>query len=276
MTNAVVRRPERAFTLTFASIVSSVACAIVVLAAPRPVLPNQLPALRLDRAELSRQAKRDEEVTAHAPRGTDIDQLLGLFRAEGTAEATGDVDFERLNARRAELAAASRAVFARLSEQEAFALATAVTSRALLALQGALDDPGEAEALLGGFPKLLAQYGYADAQGVRAPLPAVRGFYKERFNLICERPGGSYLTPLERKSYEGFNALHAGGLPPELRARAAHAYAKEGGEHGAEADAIWMFQAGLRREALAVFRREYDHTKSLRLRNMALFAARAD
>jgi hypothetical protein len=276
MDKAAARRPERVFTATFALIVSAIACAIVVLAAPRPVAPAQLPALRLDRTQVAAQAKRDEATSVRAPRGADIDALLRLYRAEGRAEATGDTDFERLHTRRAELAFASRTLFARLTAQEAFALVTAITTRALAALRGELDDADEARGLLGGFPALLAQYGYADARGLRAPVPAVRGFYKERFNLICERPRGSYLTALEQKAYDGFNALHAGGLPPELRAAAARAYEKQGGEHGAEANAIWMFQAGMRREALAIFRREYGHTHSLRLRNMALFAARAE
>lgn len=267
-------KPERAFTATVALIVSAVACAIVILTSPRPIEPSQLPALRLDRTRVAAQRSLDRALAARVPRGEDVARLIKLYRAEGVAEATRDGDFARLNARRGELAQVAHSVFTRLDADAEAALVASITERAMTALAGELVDADEARGLLGRFPDLLVRYGYADDAGLRAPEVAVRAFYKERFNLICERPRGTGLTPIEREAMEGFNALHAGGLPPEQRALAARAYMLAGGEDGAEADAIWLFQGGLRDEALTLFRRGYEHTGSLRLRNLAVYAAR--
>ncbi|MET0341666.1 MAG: hypothetical protein ABW252_11745 [Polyangiales bacterium] len=267
---------DRAFTGAFALIVSATACAIVVLATPRPVLPSQLPSLRLDGDALARQRNEDEASVGRAPRGPDVDALLAAYLDEGRAERSGPVRVEAEHARRRRTVELAEAVFARAERDEARALLVAVTSRALRALWGELSDADEARGLLGHFPKLLARYGYVDADGrLLAPELAVRTLYAARFNLLCGRGLLTDLTELERTAHDGWTALHVGALEPAQRADAARSFHALGGRYGAEADAIWRFQGGDAAGAAELLGQAYAGSGLLRLRNLALGASGA-
>jgi len=264
---------DRAFTATFALLATAIACAIVILVAPRSVEPRELPPLRLSRSLVEAQLARDRELSARAPGGSDVERLLALYHDEGLAELEAKPDLGMLSSRRAELSVAARTLFARVGADGARALLAATTERAMSALRNELQER-EAHGLLGRFPMLLQQYGFVARGGdLLAPELSIRAFYKARFNLICERARDSDLSAIERQALEGWNALHAVRLPPEQRARAARVFHASGGRDGAEALAIWQYQGGARGDALTLLRRAYEQTGALHLRNMALFAA---
>lgn len=268
------RAADRAFTATFALIASTVACTIVVLVAPRPVEPRELPALRLDRELVAAQRERDQILARQAATGPDIERFYALYHAEGRAELSARTDLAALAARRAALSVAARDVFTRVGEPGVRALQAAITERAMRALRGELPTE-QADGLLGSFPSLLARYGFVGESGaLRAPELAVRAFYKARFNLISERSREADLSPIELQALDGFNALESATLAPEQRARAARVFHANGGQDGAEALGIWLYQGGSTSEALNLLRSAYERTGSLRLRNMALFVAR--
>lgn len=283
---------ERAFTGAFALLVTALACSIVVVLAPRPVQPSQLPSLRLPRAAVEAELTRDHELAKRARafmQDTDVEHVLSMYRQEGLAELASEVDMASLANKRQELSSSGDRLFTRLGVDRTRALIAWTTERALLAWASGADSD-EARGLLGGFPSLLARYGYVYAPVVasagghvdtprgfgQAPMLAVRTLYKARFNLIFERALDRDLRPLELMAYEGFNALHASGMPAERRARAAQAFFRVGGHDGAEAAAIWMYQGGARGPALALLRSEYARTGALRLRNMALYVAQVE
>jgi len=286
------KHAERAFTGAFALLVTALACSIVVLLAPRPVQPSQLPSLRLPRAAVEAELARDHELAKSARAFVDdpeVQHVLSMYREEGLAELASEVDMASLAAKRQELSSGGDRLFTRLGVERTQALVAWTTERALEAWASGADS-SEARGLLGGFPSLLARYGYTHAPSVagggarvetprgfgEAPLLSVRTLYKARFNLIFERALDHDLRPLELMAYEGFNALHASGMPAERRARAAQAFFRVGGHDGAEAAAIWMYQGGARGPALALLRSEYARTGALRLRNMALYVSQME
>ena len=268
--HAVSTRHDRAFLGACALLFTAVACTVVVLATPRMVEPLNLPALRLDAGKVKRQLQEDAALSAEAPRGADVDRLLKLYRAEGIDELAPHVDGGRLAERRAELSIVAREVAARVGERGLRAVREATLERALKALQGELE-LREAQSLLGRFPALLEQYGFVDSEGrLRAPLIAVRAFYKTRFNDICQRMRTQDLSEIERQALEGFMALHASGVAG-LRANAARAFRDAGGADASEALAVWLYHTGQSTAARTLLRRAYEQTGALRLRNMALF-----
>jgi hypothetical protein len=304
---------DRTFSLVFLLLATALSCSIVVLLTARPVQPGQLPALRLDPVAVEAQRSHDQRLAqrAHAFEGDlDVQRLLSLLRAEGLAELDEAVDSAVQSERRSELALLAPKVLARLGPSRTAELFAFLSERAMHALYApgmasrVAASPGSGVApaqstptppathtdvlaqaarthesdrgWLGSFPSLLAQYGYADADGrVWAPALAIRTFYKARLNLLCQRPADAGLRAIELQAYEGWNALHAGPLQPERRASAAEAFRRAGGHHGREAAAIWSFQGGARERALALLREEYARTGALRLRNMGLFALQA-
>lgn len=281
---------ERAFTGAFALLVAALACSIVVVLAPRPVQPSQLPSLRLPRAAVEAELARDRELAKRANAFDDdpeVLHVLSLYQREGLAELASEVDMATLASQRQELTSSGDKLFTRLGAERTRALMAWTTERALSAWASGSEST-ETRGLLGAFPALLVRYGYVHAPtpapgGARdkpraygeAPMLSVRALYKARFNLIFERGLDRDLRPLEVLAYEGFNALHASGMPAERRARAAQAFFRAGGHDGAEAAAIWMFQGGAHRAALSLLLREYARTGALRLRNMALYASRS-
>jgi hypothetical protein len=270
------KQPERAFTAAFALLATALSCSIVVVLAPRPVPPSQLPPLWLDSQRVEAALAHDHELAASAHalvKEPEVTRFLQLYRDEGLSELADDVNLSALGERRRELSASADRLFTRLGVERTRALIASTTERAMQALAGH-GDSTEARGLLGSFPGLLSRYGYVDAarRGFgQAPPLSVRTLYKARFNLICERPLERDLQPIELQAYEGFNALSAAGLSPERRAQAAQTFFRVGGRDGAEAAAIWQFQGGAHGQALALFRSGYERTGLLRLRNMALY-----
>jgi hypothetical protein len=267
---------DRAFTATFALIATAVACTIVILYAPRPVEPRELPALRLDANAVAEALASDRELAKRAPRSSEVDRLLTLYQREGLSERAPGNDQYKLASQREEFAVAARQALLLLNDDGARALLASLTERAMAALGGELP-VHESQGLLGLFPEQLRRYGYIDTQGALiAPELAVRALYKARVNLFCGRARDASLRPVERHALHGFLALHASALPGSERALAAKAFYEAGGHASDEALAVWMYRGGIRAQARALFEAAYARSGALRLRNMALFLARSD
>jgi hypothetical protein len=266
---------ERGFLTTCGVLLVALACSIVVIAAPRPVQPSRLPALRVPLAEGSR-AFGDSALDPRTPlpKAAWFAKWYELYSEAGLNEREKAVDLRMVDAQKKELAKLTREHFAALGRQGARALMDAVTARALDALPRS-HPPSEAYGLLGGFPELLLKYGYStDTRNPIAPPRAIEVLYRQRFNLICERPIDSDIDDYDRLLAEGWIALHGQLLPPERRVQAAQAFAKLGGIDAREALAVWLHQGELNAEAMALLQHEYKRTGALRLRNMLLFLQR--
>jgi hypothetical protein len=270
------RALDRSFLATCGVLLVALACSIVVIAAPRPVQPSRLPALRVPLAEGRR---------AFGPSGLDSSKPLPqaawfarwyeLYREAGLNEREKALDLAMVDAQKKEFTKITRQQFPALGKRGVRALIDALTARALDALPRS-HPPSEAYGLLGGFPALLLQYGYiADTHSLIAPPRAIEVLYRQRFNLICERPLDSDIDDYDRLLAEGWIAMHGQDLPPERRVQAAQAFAKLGGVDAREALAVWLHHGELNAEATALLQREYERTGAFRLRNMLLFLQRS-
>lgn len=259
------------FVATAAMLVAALVCSIVVIAAPRPVQPSRLPALRVPLAEGMRAFGALElDPEQPLPRASWLSSFLELYREAGLNEREKRVDMALVEAQRLELAQLVREHFPKLGRAGVRALMHALTARALDAL-GRSQPPPEAFGLLGSFPALLRSYGYVDTSGVAvAPARVIQHLYEQRFNLICGRPLDADIDRSARALAEGWIALHGERLPPERRVQAAHKFLELGGIDAREALAVWLYQGGLKEEAADLLQRQYAHTGALRLRNMLL------
>lgn len=270
MSNRVENVPRvqgRAFTSTLALLSAGVACAVVLIAVPRPV-PLALPALVLPAAEVRAALARDRELAARAPTTPTAVAMYDLLLVAGRQELGRPAPGGpwQYRARRTE-----KQALAEFGEAGVRALRARATERFMRALAGKLEDAAEAEGLCGGQRDLLMQHGYLSLGGrFLAPALSVRATYKGRWNMIFGRAPSFDLSPIERLAYEGFRGLEARNMPEDQRGLALAAYAEAGGRRGAEALAIW---AAFRGQSGALVERGRSSgvvTTELRLRNMAL------
>jgi hypothetical protein len=266
---------DRSFLTTCGVLLVALACSIVVIASPRPVQPSRLPALRVPLAEGRRAfGEGDLDARAPLPQAAWFAQWYELYSEAGLNEREKAVDLALVARQKAELSKLVREQFPKLGARGVRALMDALTARALDALPRR-PLPTEAYGLLGGFPALLQQYGYiADPRSPIAPARAIAALYRQRFNLICERPLDSDIDDADRRIAEGWIALHGQRLPVERRVQAAQAFAKLGGVDAREALAVWLHHGELNDQATALLQHEYERTGALRLRNMLLFLQR--
>jgi hypothetical protein len=275
-TQRSVHPRERGFLVTCVVLLVALGCSIVVIAAPRPVEPSRLPSLRVPLAE-GRRAFADPELDPRQPlpQAPWLERWYELYSEAGLNEREKRVDIAMVAEQHAELVSITRAEFPKLGDKGVRALMDALTARALDALPRR-EPPSEAYGLLGAFPSLLQQYGYIDSAGAPiAPPRVIHQLYRQRFNLICERPLESNLGRFDRALAEGWIALHGQNLPPERRVQAAQTFAQLGGIDAREGLAVWLAQGELKDEALTLLQREYERTGALRLRNMVLFLRRS-
>jgi hypothetical protein len=261
------RAQGRAFTSTLALLSAAVACAVVLIAVPRPV-PLALPALVLPAAEVRAALARDRELAAGAPTTPAAVAMYDLLLAAGQQELGRRAPEGpwQYRAHRVE-----KAALAEFGEAGVRALRARATERFMRALAGELEDRVEAEGLCGGQRDLLTQHGYLWVGGrLLAPALSVRATYKGRWNMIFGRAPSFDLSPIERLAYEGFRGLEARNMPEEQRGLALAAYAEGGGRRGAEALAIWAAFSGQSAALVERGRATGFASTELRLRNMAL------
>ncbi|HEX5657891.1 MAG TPA: hypothetical protein VFX59_11885 [Polyangiales bacterium] len=265
---------DRGFLGTCSVLAVAVACSIAVIAAPRPVQPSRLPALRVPLAEGRRAFGEHALDPRPLPQAAWFERWYELYNEAGLNERERAVDLSLVAAQRSELARISRESFPKLGDAGVRALMDTLTARALDALTRR-DPPTEAYGLLGGFPALLAHYGYTDeAYTPIAPPRVIENLYRQRFNLISERPLDSDIDRADRALAEGWIALHGERLPNERRAKAAQTFAQLGGIDAREALAIWLYHGELKDDAIALLERAYERSGALRIRNMLLFLRR--
>jgi hypothetical protein len=263
----VPRAQSRAFTSTLALLCAALACALVLIAVPRPV-PLALPALALPAAEVRAALARDRELAARAPSTPAAVAMYDLLLAAGRQELGHPAPEGpwQYRGRRVE-----KAALAEFGQEGVRALRARATERFMLALTGELADRAEAQGLCGAQRELFLQHGYLAASGrLMAPELSVRATYKGRWNMIFGRAADFDLSPIERLAYEGFRALEARNMPSDQRGQALAEFARAGGRRGAEALAIWSAFSGNARELVERARAGNVASSELRLRNMAL------
>jgi hypothetical protein len=256
----------------FALLGTAIACAVVLIAAPR-VVPLTLPTLSLPSAEVRAAIARDRELAARAPTSEAAKQVYGVLLAAGEQEQ-GRSGAEGPWQTRAQ--ATMRRGLAEFGEAGLRALRARATERFMLALAGELEDVNEARSLCGAQRDVMVEHGYMSPGGrLIAPELSVRATYKARWNMIFGRGPSVDLSAVERVAYEGFRGLEARHMPSEQRGSALSEFAKAGGRHGQEALAIWNALNGQPAALIERGRSTGLASTELRLRNMALSALSA-
>lgn len=261
------RTRDRALISLFALLSTAIACAVVLIAAPRAV-PLTLPTLSLPSAEVRAALARDRELSVRAPTSPIAKQMYGVLLAAGEQElGRGGAEAPW----QARVQAITKRGLAEFGEAGMRALRARATERFMLALAGELQDVNEARGLRGAQRDVMIEHGYMSPGGrLIAPELSVRATYKARWSMIFGRGPSVDLSPVERIAYEGFRGLEARHMPSEQRGLALSEFAKAGGRHGPEALAIWNALNG--QPALLIQRGRSTGLVSteLRLRNMAL------
>jgi hypothetical protein len=247
------------FTAVFALLVTAIACAFVLLARPRAIIPAALPPLVLSVSAVEACLDADRKEAASAPKSAGLDAMYQGFLAEGLAERGGTVDLEDARRRQDMFANLATIELERAGAQAASKLRAQAVERFMKARAGEIADANERDGLLGSFEKQLERYGLTNSDGaIIAPVLSVRAMYKSRWNLIHARERSDGLSPIEIQAFEGWIALHGLSTPPEVRAKAARAFREAGGKRGALTLAIWLFQGGALDAAEQLFREESE------------------
>ena len=258
------------FSAAFALMVMAMACATFLCAVPRPV-PFELPVLTLDEESVRAQIEEDRRLAA-LPESELARALYQALRDAGRSE------LERDEARGYQLeqriSGLKKRVQSELSPEGLRAVRAYATQRFMLALFAKLDDENEERELVGAQRSMFAGYGYMTPEGdLLAPALTIRAMFKVRWNMIFHAPPTAALSPIELYAYEGFRALEAKNLPPELRYRALYELIRAGGGLRAErALAIFQAENGKGGPLLARVQGSANEAGQLRLRNMALTA----
>jgi hypothetical protein len=256
--------------LGLAVFVSLAGGAATLLAAPRPVVPRELPALRLGEGEVARVVKADAELAAAAP-DDERTRSLEEAMAEHNAAETGEPEPREVAQERVERLHVAAAAVLRAHGLRGL---LGVRARAVLAMERARKTArgAELDRIVGRFPSVLERYGVTVGGRLRAPWFVARTLFKARFSTLCGRDPTEAFARVELRAYHGWLALEARSAPPAARAEAARRYLDAGGGHGDElmAALAWEFgEADVAEERYGV---AFARTGSLRLRNHALAA----
>lgn len=227
-------------------LLSASLCGTWVLAGPvRPLVPTEPPSLRLPPAAVRAAISEDRRLADNAPNSPLAAELDASLLAQGRA------DHELLEAQteRARGTAARRALAERLVAEVGMDGLLALRARAVVRFEQALSDAehipdAEVPGIVGLFPNQLANVGVT-SHGVEVAPPFVtRVLYKARWNLLHGWQPAHGLSPIERRAFFGWQALHAGREPLTARVAAARQYAQAGGDRAPEALGVLLFQAG--------------------------------
>ncbi len=274
----VVSKPTKdlAFTAVFALLVTTIACAVVVLATPRALMPDELPVLVLDRGEVARALAADVVLAATAPGGVDVDELAERYLDEGRAEHATAVEQRLIQQRQRAWQQLVQGVFARIGIAGIKGLRAQTLLHFMRAWRGEIADAAETEGLLGSLPEVLHTYGVTAAdRSLLAPELCLRVNFKARWNLIHGLPVSSDFSRIESQAFEGWIALHANAAPDDRRLRAARTFHEAGGHRSAQALATWLYRVGHPADAVVLMKRERDARRELFTRNYGLGLAAA-
>ena len=269
--NDDLQRPrDLSFSATFALMAMAMACAIFLCAVPRPV-PFELPVLTMDERAVREQIEADRRL-AGPPQSELARALYQTLRDAGRSEL--DADETRAYKLEQRIRALKKRVETELSAEGLRAVRAYATERFMLALSAELDDENEERELIGAQRSMFAAYGYITPEGhLLAPELTLRAMFKVRWNMIFHAPPTASLSAIEAYAYEGFRALEATNLPPELRFAALYEWIRAGGGLRAErALAILQAASGKAGPLVARVQGSENEAAQLRLRNMALTA----
>jgi hypothetical protein len=253
--------------------VVALVCAAVLFILPRAVAPLELPSLSLPRAEVEAVMRADALAARSAPESRQAKELWTLYLEQGRMERAGIEDSGPYAARRKALVQAFTALVAEAGEQAAMALRAKAVEQLDAAL--ALRLPAaDAQAALGALSAMLAKDGVSRDGYLVAPSFVMRTFHKGRWNLLHGLPPDHRFAPVERRTFYGWEALHAERVPLHQRIAALHEYGLAGGKQVEEALGILAFRMGDARQAVGALEAAYRKQPSLRLRNY-LAGARA-
>jgi hypothetical protein len=250
-----------------------------ILAMPQPVDPWEMPSLVLDRKAAANAIRLDRALADEAPDSEEARLLRSLFLDHGRAEADPPYSRTEYDQRQVAVHRASEALVAKHGRW-AFG---ALRAHAVEELMRVLDDHtdlGEAEGeyeqgVLGGFPRVLRQYGLIYDGVMVAPELSVRTLYKARWNSIHRRDLVEGMSGIELQAYWGWLALHGWGRPLEEREDALMAFRDAGGFGAQEAAALMDLLGGRPDRASKSLEHLYAASGQLRLRNLALGAMHA-
>ena len=239
---------------------------VCLIALPRAIVPDELPALVLDASEVREQERQDVELAKNAPRTDNAKALWAQYLQFGEAELELFQPRARMEQRRRRMRRAQEAVVAESGPRAG----NAMRARALLKFEAALAGEvprSELSGLLGVYPHVLAQH-LLTRDGIElGPHFVVRTLFKARWNRLCGLPPETDLSLIERRAYFGWMGLHAANLSVRERQQALVGYAAAGGVEAEHAQGVLAFVDQDYARAAANFERAYAQTSSLRLRN---------
>lgn len=249
-------------------VVLAAACAGLLFAQPRPVVPQELPSLLLPADEVRRVIEHDRVIAARVPASPEIERVEALLRAHGRAQAAFFEDQQSHDRRRASLRAACT-ILARSGPDVVAALRARWVERLedALALRLSAEEVPE---VLGAFALTLERGGVTEDGVIVGPHFVVRTLYKAQWNASCGFAPASGLAPVERVAYHGWQAFHVPALSAASRLAALDAYAAAGGRHADEAQAVVLLGAGDAVGATGTMQAAYAAEGSIRLRNHVL------
>lgn len=252
-----------------------ICCAGFLMWQPRRVALNQLPPLMLPTGPVRDALAAEAKAAAQAPQTAAAKQLDQLWLEAGRIERDGD---ERVYNRRHRWQRAHD-LYEQIVKESGEDGALALRALAVERLDDAIDlklKPQLARDVMGDFALVLDREGCARAGELIAPRFVVRLLYKARWNIshILERD--HRFSPIEKRAYFGWQALHAERLPLEQRMRALVEYQRHGGARADEAAGVLLHRSGESAVANAALTAAYRSSGSLRLRNAALAEAAAD
>jgi len=248
-----------------------VACAGVLLALPRAVVPSELPALVLPEAPVRTVIAADARAVRLAPKSEHADALRALYAAQGEAEARGTEDAGRYMDRRRDLESAYRRLRRELGAPALLGMRAQAVQELEAAL--ALQLPEErARAVLGAMTRVLERESATRDGYIVAPMFVVRTLYKARWNILHGLPADADFERIEKRAFYGWQALHSEHVSLRGRVEALHAYAEAGGDHVEEALGVLLYRLGDFAQSARALQDAYRAQPSLRLRNYALGA----
>lgn len=252
-----------------------VACALWLAAMPRPLPPDELPALQLSQDAIDEVLRNDARDEKHAPRTARALELERLFLEHGEAEDSASEDSATFVQRKHALATAYAALVQQAGEPAALALRARELAKLEAALGGRLPEE-QLKGVMGAFANLLDHFSVTRNGEEQAPHFVVRTFYKGRWNVSMGLAPDFGFAKIEKLAYHGWLALHADKAPDDRRLQALDVYASVAGAEQAariaEARGVLLFRARQFVAAGNALQDAYEKTGNIRLRNYVLAA----
>ncbi|MEO0322163.1 MAG: hypothetical protein AAF447_04355 [Myxococcota bacterium] len=251
-------------------------CVYFLVALPKPVLPREAPALRLDAQAAAAVAQADARAASALTESEALTELRGLVDAQRRREArsrelsTGDAPDTTHGARMEALGEAAAVLRDAGGEEtlDGFVAEGVAGLRAVLA--GGLE-PGDEAGRVGSFPRMLERYGLTEQGEIVAPPVVVESLFKATVNALLQRELTARFAPVELQAYWGWLAFREGGDLSQRRAALAR-YREAGGDPLTclELEAWLAYREGKSGQAAQLYQRLAAETGSLRARNHAI------